>query len=257
MGLHGVATSMSRRTWLVSVSIVGHFAIGIGVFASGIWNLERLEADTRIASIGVMTPSQAGGGAPEAAAQTIKKKESTQKKIPKETTQPKRIDQKDEPKAAQSSGETGTGIGDGKTPGPGDGPGIGPPGGEVCALPPCPDGPAEPTPEPKKEPVTTRVNLSPVVMSALRTSGETQIHPSRNTQNQMISDGKRKVAGAVKVCIQATGAIESATILGSTKYAEYDQLLLEGVRRWHYRPHMVDGVPTPACSAVNFVYEIK
>ena len=52
---------MSRK-WLVSVSIVGHLAVGVGLFASGIWKLEKLESDHRMASIGMMVPSLASGG---------------------------------------------------------------------------------------------------------------------------------------------------------------------------------------------------
>ena len=53
---------MSRRTVLVSVSIVGHLAIGIGLFASGVWKLEKLESDARAPAIGMMTPALGGGG---------------------------------------------------------------------------------------------------------------------------------------------------------------------------------------------------
>ena len=46
----------------------------------------------------------------------------------------------------------------------------------------------------------------------------------------------------------------SVSMIQSTGYADYDLDLLNGVRTWRYRPFTVNGVPTPACSPVSFVY---
>jgi len=66
-----------------------------------------------------------------------------------------------------------------------------------------------------------------------------------------------KVVGTVKVCIQTSGAIGSVTLLARTGYPEYDQQLVEAVRRWQYNPFTVNGRPVPACSAVSFVYSMN
>jgi TonB family protein len=242
-----------RRTTLVTVSIAGHFAVALGLYAAGIWKIERLESDHRLAGIGVMTPTQAAGGSPaDLPAPKFVKKE--QRKVIKEPHQPALM--RDDVVAVSTSTNTkgnGEGTGTGENKGPDVG-GI--PGGVTCDALDCTGVQAPQPPEPPK-PVKTVINVPPTILNALRTYGDTQIHPSRNTQNQMLTDGKTKVVGTVKVCIQATGAIGSVTLLSSTKYPEYDQLLLEGAKRWQYRPYMIDGTAQPACSAVSFVYSIK
>lgn len=249
---------MSRRTWLVSVSVVGHLAVAFGLWASGVWKIEKLDSDYRMAGIGIMTPIMASGGGPQdLPAQKFLKKEKTEKTVVKNVQWDKRVDVEDKPKAsATTSDEPGDGEGPGKGPGKGPGDHDGEQEGEPCTAPPC-DGigtlPAPPVP-PAPPAV---VNVPPSIMSALRISGETQIHPSRVVKNQILDDGKTKVIGTLKICIQASGAVGSVTMLSSTKYPEYDGQLLEAARRWHYRPHLVNGVATPACSAVSFVYSIK
>ena len=234
-----------RRTTLVTVSIAGHFAVALGLYAAGIWKIERLESDHRLAGIGVMTPTQAAGGSPaDLPAPKFVKKE--QRKVVKDPHQP--MKPREDVVAVSTSTNT-TGTGETK------GPDSGLPGGVTCETSDCFAGPAQPPEPPKPKPTT--VNVAPTILNALRTYGDTQIHPSRNTQNQMLTDGKTKVVGTVKVCIQASGAIGSVTLLSSTKYAEYDQLLIEGAKRWQYRPYMIDGTAQPACSAVSFVYSIK
>lgn len=242
---------MSRRTWLVSVSIVGHVAIGLGLFASGIWKLERLESDRRLSNIGVMTPSFSSGGAPELPEVKFQKKEQRDKTVAKNVQWDKRVP-REEPKITKPGGG-----GDGNTEGTGNKEGEGPPGdGPLCTVPPCepPKQPEVTMPEPPKPKPPI---LTPQQMKALRLDGETQVHPSRNVKNQITGDGKTQVTASVKFCIETNGSVGSATLLASTKYPEYDQQLVEAVRRWRYRPHLVNGVPTPACSVVNFVYAIR
>jgi len=48
--------------------------------------------------------------------------------------------------------------------------------------------------------------------------------------------------GMLEVVIDATGAVESATMVASV-HPQYDKLAVEAARRWQYRPATVDGVP--------------
>jgi TonB family protein len=246
---------MSRRTWLVSVSIVGHVAIGVGLFASGIWKLERLESDNRLAGIGVMTPSQSMGGSPaDLPEPKFKKKEQTEKKIVKDVQWEKRVAKDDSKAKNETKGGTGNGEGDGK--GDDKGPGDGKATVGTCVLPPCDGAAVSPIPDPPKVVIKIPV-VPPTVLNALRTSGNTQIHPSEGVKVKIKFDQKDKVVGSVKLCIQADGAIGSVSMIQSTGYPEYDQALLSGVRSWRYRPYTVNGVPTPACSPVSFVYSMR
>lgn len=244
---------MSRRTWLVSFSIIGNVGLGVGLWVSGMWKLERLESDRRLANIGVMTPSFASGGSPELPEVKFQKKQpKVEKKIVKNVQWDKRV-VKEEPKLeAKTPGGGGDGpIGPGKE--------VGPPGQDnpPCLAPPCDGAPKLPEvklPDPvvKKPPI-----VPPHILKALRFDGDTQIKPSRNVQNQILSDGLSGVTAAIKLCIDTSGTVSSVSLIASTKYPEYDQQLMDGARRWRYRPYLVNGVPTPACGPVNFVYGIK
>jgi TonB family protein len=247
---------MPRRTTLVTVSIVGHLAIGIGLFASGVWKLEKLDADIRTPPIGMMTPVLGGGGQQDLPKHEFKKKERLEKKVVKDVQWDKHVVADKPQKKLSETGEVGEGEGPGIGKGKGPGDQDGDPNGQ-CVLPPC--GPAEPRVEPIKlpDPPKAPVPVAPNVMGALRTSGDTQIHPSRTVQTQMLRDDNKRVVANIKVCIQASGAIGSVSMLGTSKYPEYDRQLVEAARRWHYRPYTVNGVPTPACSAVSFVYSIQ
>jgi TonB family protein len=247
---------MPRRTALVAVSIVGHLALGIGLYASGAWKLEKLDSDARMPPIGMMTPVLGGGGQQDLPKQEFKKKEKLEKKVAKDVQWEKRVEIDKPTKKLEETGEPGDGEGPGKGPGKGPGEIDGDVNGQ-CVLPPC--GPAETKAEPIKlpDPPKAPVPLPPTVMGALRDAGDTQIHPSRAVQNQMLRDDNKRVVASIKVCIQASGAIGSVAMIGTSKYPEYDQQLVEAARRWHYRPYTVNGVPTPACSAVSFVYSIQ
>src|SRR5689334_19335252 len=99
----------SRKTWLVTISIAGHAAIGVGLFASGIWKLEKLESDSRMTSIGIMVPTMASGGSPDLPKHEFVKKEKTDKVIAKNVQWDKRVDTKKEEPKEVTSGETGDG----------------------------------------------------------------------------------------------------------------------------------------------------
>ena len=97
----------------------------------------------------------------------------------------------------------------------------------------------------------------PSVLQALRTSGETQVHPGEVDQSQMIHDGVGRVEAIVKLCITADGSVGQTRLLRSTKYPAYDAVLLAAVRDWRYQPFRVNGTAVPACSTVRFVYTIE
>jgi protein TonB len=246
---------MSRRTVLVVVSILAHLAIGVGLFASGIWKLERLESDHRIAAIGVMTPSQAAGGSPaDLPEPKLRKKQvEVEKKIVKNVQWDRRVEKTDVKAVATTAGGTGNGDGEGKGDRDGDGDSI---TDELCAVPPC-TGTGTGVPPPPKPPVQKTHTVTPTVMSALRISGQTQIQPPEHVREHIRDNRKARVVGSVKLCIDARGAITSATMLGTTGYRDYDERLVGAVRGWRYRPFLVNGTPAPACSVVSFVYSIK
>jgi hypothetical protein len=241
---------MSRR-WLVIASAAAHFALIVGLFAAGVWHIEQLPAGHHVtASLGVMSPPAASGG-PIAA-----RKVDIVKRPVHELVQPEPIVKKVEQLAATTASETADTGGTGS--GTGSGSGDDPTGTGGCVSPPCgiSEVAAAVLPKiPEPPPVVEKPKfVPPVVIEALRTSGETQLAPSAGTANEMVRDGKMRVTGAFRVCLTASGEVSSVAMVVSTRYAAYDAVLAEGLRSWRYRPYLVDNRPTPVCGNVAFIY---
>lgn len=247
----------SARFWLITASIGIHVAAGIGVFASGVWHLERLESDYKMAGIAMMMPPPAPAGSPAAMpAQKLEKKRS-ERKIAKDPVQPvTRPDPEVAPATAAVATTTGTGNGLGDGTGDGDNPDGADTDTGTCTGPACGPPAAPQLPAPVVAPPAPRT-IPPTVLQSLRIAGETQIHPSDVTKTQMLRDGHERTVGLLKVCVSTRGAVSSVAVLSSTKYPAFDQQLVRAVRGWRYRPHTVDGAPVPVCGAVSFVYTMR
>jgi cysteine-rich repeat protein len=263
---------MSRR-WLVAVSIVAHLSILIGVFVSGVWRIDRLDHGPLHARLDGWRPPPppAPSGGP-IAAKLPDFVPKARKPVTKALHQPQPpIDDKPaEPEIGTGSG-SGSGSGsDGDTGtcrencGP-----PAPPADPVCgnsaveAGEQCDDGntvdgdgcsstcriEVKPPPQP--------TNVLPTVLQGLRISGETQVHPSAVTQNQMMHEGTHRVDATIKLCIGTDGAIVSTSVLATTGYPAYDAALVAAVGQWRYQPYLVSGRAVPACSTVHFVYTIR
>ena len=259
---------MSRR-WLIAVSTVAHVAVGVGLFTAGVWQLEQLDRPRLSIALGqppAPPPPPAGG--PVAAVKVDVPTKPPPRHPPREPVQPTT-----RPVDPPPEGPTGATT---DQP-PGDDPdstclvNCGPTGAAVAPVcgnnsvevgEQCDDGNAASGDgcsascvlEPKPKPPTAIISSN--VMTGLRISGDTQIHPSASTQNRMTRDGQSKVVGSVQVCISTDGSIASASTLKPTKYDDYDQALLAAVRGWRYRPYTVNGAAVKACSLVTFVYSI-
>jgi cysteine-rich repeat protein len=261
---------MSHR-WLIAVSMGAHLAVAGGLFVAGVWRIERMEGRRRFDGIGVLLPPPAPSGGP-VAAKPLDFKPKEKKHPPPVMTQPTTATT-----ALATSGAASV------TPGPGPGPGTPDDVGKclencgesvpveaVCgngsleAGEQCDDGNTldgdgcsptcriEVKPKPKPTPL-----IAPNVLQGLRISGETQVHPGSATQQMMMRDGASRVVGTVKLCISIDGGVASAATLVSTKYPDYDAMLLSAVRGWRYRPYTLDDAPVAACSSVTFIYTIK
>jgi TonB family protein len=262
---------MSRR-WLIAVSTVAHVVVGVGLFTTGVWQIQQLDRPRSRLELGTQPPPPpppAGGPVAATPAPEIKRKP---KKTKVEATVQPPV-QPDQPAPEVPS------VGEHPGPeGPGDGPesacleGCGPaaaPVAPVCGNHArelgegCDDGNTasldgcsatcqlEPQPRPPTAIVSTQV------LQSLRVFGETQIRPSSSTQNRISRDGARTVKGSVLLCIATDGSVASATMTESTTYDDYDQTLLAAVRGWRYRPYLVNGAAVKACSRVTFVYGMR
>ena len=245
---------MSKRFWIIAVSIAVHVGIFLAAFVSNIWKIDRLEAQSVPISLAAMLPPPAPSGGP---APGEKPREPTPPRhIAHEPTQPP-----EHPKAKpdQAVAETtGGGIGDSK--GPGTNPDGDPTDTGTCVGLACGPVTAPPVPEPPAPPppVVPQVTLiPPSAFKAHRTSGETAIAPPDVVKTQMAREGRSKAVGSFKICLDTTGAVSSVSTIGSTKYGAYDAKLIAGMQGWRYEPFVVDGKPTPVCSVVSFHYAME
>jgi TonB family protein len=263
---------MSRR-WLIAASGVAHLAVGVGLFVTGVWRLDRLHADPlhQELVLGPQPPAPSGG---PVAPHVDKINPKEKKHVPKDPVQPvpRPVDPKPEPTGTEPPG---TGKGSGDTPDIGtctencsDAKAAAPVCGDgsVDANEQCDDGNTADgdgcsstcRTELKQAPrPPTTATITPTVLQCLRVSGETQLHPSQTTQSRMLRDDVRQVSGSLRVCLATDGSVASVTLARSTKYDDYDAKLLAGVRTWRYRPYLLEGTPVPACSYVTFNYSIK
>jgi TonB family protein len=261
---------MSHR-WLISVSVGAHLAVGVGLFVSGVWRLERMHPGREVVTVTLPTPIPAPSGGPVAAEAPKITPKVPKPKVPPVPVQPTTVTPRVTPEAGGGSGET-TGSGGG----PGDENATGTCTencGEAVAAPPvcgdrsldageqCDDGNALDGDgcsfACRTEPPPRQRDVTPVVLQGLRISGETQIRPSALTQQQMMRDDARQARGVVRVCVASDGGVTSAALLSSTGYTAYDELLLSAVHRWRYRPYLVNGTPVAVCGTVTFLYSVK
>jgi periplasmic protein TonB len=250
---------MARRKLLIGISIAGHAALFAGVLAHTVWDLEQVDYRPKVrTSLAVITPPAAEAGPRVSIDRPTPVVTPKPPKIAKELTQPQKT-----PAPTPAPPDTAVTTGDGTGTGPGDGPpgSDGPPGGDPCAepggceLPDLPSLPEPPKPPPPPKPQVHSV--TPHILKALRTSGETAIVPPRDVVQEMYRSGQHKTSASLKLCLDTRGQVASITLTQSTKYAEYDAAILDAVRRWRYQPYTVNGNPAPACGVVTFRYEMK
>jgi outer membrane biosynthesis protein TonB len=98
------------------------------------------------------------------------------------------------------------------------------------------------------------LNAPPTAIERNRIAGDKNIVPDDATKNEIAKKRVPRVIGSFKLCLDITGDIADVKMLKSTGFPAYDARLQEGIRTWKYRPFLVDGKPTPVCSAATFIY---
>jgi TonB family protein len=96
--------------------------------------------------------------------------------------------------------------------------------------------------------------VPPKVLEVRRIAGEKLIQPDVTIKNDMQRHRIGRMSATYRFCLNPQGHIESLDLLKSSGYAAYDRELAFKMRSWVYSPFLVDGKPTPVCSAVTFIY---
>jgi len=100
--------------------------------------------------------------------------------------------------------------------------------------------------------------VAPAALDALRIAGDKNILPEDVTKTEISRSGKDRLVGTFKLCLTLEGNISAVNLLKSTGFPAYDSKIQSKIRgEWRYRPFMVNGKPTPVCTAVTFIYNQK
>jgi TonB family protein len=105
-----------------------------------------------------------------------------------------------------------------------------------------------------KEVAAAPVTIAPSALELQRVSGNTDVHPGKQTRAAMIHAGVSSVKGTVRLCADTAGAVTESTLTESTGYDDYDRKLVAAVRDWRFRPYVVNGTAFSVCSTAEFVY---
>ena len=133
----------------------------------------------------------------------------------------------------------------------------------VAPAPRVPDPPAAPPPAPAAPAAPAAAMPAPVApanvastaLDANRVAGDHNILPDDSTQVEIKRHGLDRVIGSFKVCIDTRGEISGVSQIKSTGFAPYDLKITTTIRnKWRYRPFLVNGQPSPVCTAVRFIY---
>jgi len=100
--------------------------------------------------------------------------------------------------------------------------------------------------------------VPPNALDANRISGEKSITPDETTMDAIGRAGTDKLISSYKVCVTAEGTISTVSQLRSTGFPAYDAKIQNTIRRdWRFRPFIMNGKPTPVCTALRFIYSQK
>ena len=97
--------------------------------------------------------------------------------------------------------------------------------------------------------------VAPAALDAYRIAGERTIVPDAVTMDAISRAGADTVVSTYKLCVTAEGNINVLTQMRSSNFPAYDEKIRNTIRRdWRYRPFLLNGKPTPVCTALRFIY---
>lgn len=112
---------------------------------------------------------------------------------------------------------------------------------------------AAPPPPPPPPPAPPQ-NVPPTALEVQRIAGEKAIVPDDVTKTEIQRSGKEKLVGSFKLCVTAGGVVSTVSMLKSTGFPAYDTKITTEMRRWQYKPYLINGNAVPVCTAVTFIY---
>lgn len=248
--------SRGWRTFLIVGTVAGHAAVLVALVLVAFWKIEKLPlSDDREVLLSIAPEAPPPGGPPPGQRLTPIERAVIPPKIkPDVPVQPTKVVT---PAVAvktggpAGTGPTGPGVGTNRD-GPPDSTEI---GDGACGTPPC--GETKPVVVEKKIVETKAVILAPDVAAGLRIAGNEKIYPPDSVKVAMVHADQGMVQATIKLCVDASGGIESVKLMKSTGYRDYDALLTSTMQSWRYRPYKVNGVATPMCTVQIVIYRMR
>ena len=227
---------------LLSAMLLFHVVLFLTMWVKTIWDIEQLERPKNTVDLAIAPPPPPPPPPPKGG-QKPQDVQITPKKVRvRDIVQPVKIEKQETAPPVETGDPMGVEGGE-------EGGVAGGELGGVVAAPPPPPPPPPPAPP---------QNVAPTALDALRIGGEKNIIPDDVTKTEISRSGKDKLIGSYKLCITVDGNISSVVQLKSTGFPAYDNKITSTIRgEWRYRPFMVNGKPTPVCTAVTFIYSQK
>src|SRR5262249_4694994 len=113
---------------------------------------------------------------------------------------------------------------------------------------------APPPPPPPPPPPAPPQVVPPTALEPLRLTGDKRILPDEVTKTEIERSDKDKVVASFKLCIDTSGQVTTVIQLKTSGFASYDNKLAAGMRAWTFKPFLLNGRPTPVCTAETFIY---
>lgn len=110
-----------------------------------------------------------------------------------------------------------------------------------------------PIPSASSQPVLGPRTVTPTALQR-PVAGKTLLAPEDDTKVEIQQSGRTRIVGTFKVCIDATGHVDTITPVQLTGFPAYDRTIVTGIRQWVYPPYLAGGQPTPVCTVVSFIY---
>jgi protein TonB len=94
-------------------------------------------------------------------------------------------------------------------------------------------------------------------LEKLRVGGDPQPSLPAGAKMIMHRDNVKKISLAVKVCVGEDGVPNSVKLVRSSDYGDANEKVLSDIRKWRFRPYLLNGSPVPVCTAALLSYQLQ
>lgn len=92
------------------------------------------------------------------------------------------------------------------------------------------------------------------LLESSRLAGDRKIEPDDNTKVAIANRGDNVVVASFKVCLATTGSVETVSARKASAYPSYDKTIEQTIRRWRFKPIVVEGTASSVCTVYAFQY---